>query len=208
MAKPKTQNPESKAPRRPRRLNRAYRPHAEQIARIYLECGESALQTVERVHAEIPVLASMSPNAFFRWRGNTEWESALKAAKLDVAFENDFKPRVRGQKFLRWARDAAKRLAGEHEQIVKDSENAPDRKLRAAAGFAVGPIEGRIVKLNEAIRAEEKHQDELQDKAVRRDMRTFAKNFVELFATYLTDEGQRKLLDVQRDPGALMKGIE
>ena len=39
-------------------------------------------------------------------------------------------------------------------------------------------------------------------------MRTFAKNFVELFATYLTDEGQRKLLDVQRDPGALMKGIE
>ncbi|HUU68064.1 MAG TPA: hypothetical protein VM186_00955 [Planctomycetota bacterium] len=183
--------------KRPRRVGQQYRAHLEHIARIYVECNERPTEAAARVAAEIPLLKSCKSNYFGRWKGNTEWAVALRDAKASAAFDSEFKPTIRGRKFLQWARETAKRLAGEHETAVSDEKR-----------LDIQCIEGRIVKLNEAIRAEEKHQDELQDKAVRRDMRTFAKNFVELFATYLTDEGQRKLLDVQRDPGALMKGIE
>jgi len=183
--------------KRPRRVGRQYRVHLEHIARIYVECNERPVEAASRVGAEIPLLKSCKSNYFSRWKGNTEWEVALREAKASAAFDSEFKPTIRGRKFLQWAREAAKRLAGEHETAVSE-ENRQEIQF----------FEARIVKLNEAIRAEEKHQDDLQDRAVRRDMRAFAKNFVELFATYLNDEGQRKLQDVQRDPSALMKGIE
>jgi len=189
-------------------IGRGYQQHLEHLARIYVECAGNTAEAAERVRAEIPELATFRHNYFARWKNNAEWKAVLKAAQDDQAFESEFKPRVRGRGFLRWAREAAKRLAGEHEQIVNEAENDPDPNRRIAASASVGPIEGRIVKLNEAIRAEERHQDDLQDRAARRDMRTFARNLFELVGTFVNEEGERRLQDLQRDPAALMKGIE
>jgi len=189
------------AVKRVRSISKNYVDHLSHIARIFLGCRENASEAARRVNEQIPGLRC-SGKQLLRWKGNRQWEDALGGARDDVAFEHEFKPNVRGRQFLVWARDALERLKAEHEEAIEELEGGEKRKARIQA------LEARIVKLNEAIRAEEKHQAEIFDRAARRDMRAFAKNVIELLGTYLNEQGLRHLQDLQRDPAALMKGIE
>lgn len=179
-----------------------YVDHLEHIARIFLDCRENSFEAAKRVAEQIPGLKAIQANRFYRWVGNVQWEDALAKARDEVAFENEFRPQVRGRSFLRWARETLKGLKTQHEEAVEAIAQGDKKAAEKQA------LEARIVKLNEAIRAEEKHQEDLADRAARRDMRTFARNAIELFGTFLNSDGLRRLQEIQRDPTALMKGIE
>jgi len=140
----------AKRPRR-RRLNRKYRAHVEQIAAIFVATGGSALQTEEQVRERIPELDGFRHTSISRWVGNTEWEVALKAAREDKRFEDELAAAKRSKNFIRWAMERTIELKAEHAQAREDKRKAD-----------ITMLEGRIIKLNEAMRAEETHLGRLE----------------------------------------------
>jgi len=180
-----------------RRLSQKYGRHIEKIAELYVLCSENGAATVEKVHQELPHLSGVRDNTFTRWQGHPQWEAALQSARDAAKLEDELDPSLRGLKFLRWSRDTLALLLEEHETAKQEHSE----KLRVS-------LEGRIVKLTEAIRAEERHQDDVRDRLARRDMRTFARNLMEVLGTFLDEHGKRRLLELQREPAQLMRGIE
>jgi len=142
----------TQAPRAHRgRLHPKHRDFVEQIAAIFVAAGETASLAAERVREQIPQLATFNDITFHRWRGNGEWLAALAAARDEARFDEELRQQLRGKKFLRWATARMESLVTEHASAVEGQDG---KKAQA--------LEGRILKLNDALRAEEKYQGELR----------------------------------------------
>lgn len=136
------------------RLNRGYRPHVEQIAALYVACGENAVETAEQVRELIPELKKFRDATLSRWRDAPEWKVALEAAREEKKFDDELEARRRGRDFLRWATARMHALKRDHEAACgeKDKENE------------VAKLDGRILKINDAMRIEERYLEEMKRK--------------------------------------------
>jgi len=134
-----------KEPRR-RRLDRKFRPHLEQVAAIFVACSSNALQASEQVRERIPELPRFSDRTFARWADNAEWQVEVEAARKNEEFEKELAAAKRSKNFIRWATERVIELTSEHAQAREDKKKSE-----------ITTLEGRILKLNDAIRTEEKH---------------------------------------------------
>ena len=160
--KPKPKKKPATVEKRPRRrsLSRKYRDHLEQVAAIFVACNENALQAAEQVRERIPELPRFSDRAFFRWADNGQWQVELKAARENAKFEKELAAAKRSKNFIRWAMERVIELKAEHEQLRSENAEAGAAKRKAE----INSLEVRIVKLNEAMRAEETHLGRLERK--------------------------------------------
>ena len=143
---PNAQSPKPNAPRR-RRLSAKYRDLCEPLAGIFVACGENCNRAAIRVRELIPGLDKFQPNMFGRWKNNAEWKAAVAAAKDDAKFERELKAARRGRQFLKWAADRMEKLTADLTQAIAEQDSK-----------AVAALEGRVLKLNESMRGEEKYQ--------------------------------------------------
>jgi hypothetical protein len=129
-----------------RRISKKYRKHVDEIARIYVECEEVGDCAAREVRNSIPELSAIYGGIFSRWRGVTQWEAALKAPREKAAVDRDLAGERRSRSMLRWGVDSLDALMAAHEQAVREDRMADADRFRAC-----------IIRLNEALRAEEKH---------------------------------------------------
>jgi len=142
----KAKAPKDRPPRR-RHLSSKYADIVETLAGIFVGCGENCSRATTRVRELVPGLEKFQANQFGRWKDNAEWIAALAEAREDAKFERELKAARRGRQFLKWAVERMEKLIGELKQAIADGDE------KATAAF-----EGRVLKLNESMRSEEKYQ--------------------------------------------------
>jgi hypothetical protein len=181
--------------KRPRRLSLAYRKHLDAIALIYVRCGETGRAAARMVRDTFPHLKGFRDTRFRAWADNPEWQAALDAAREQCSVEKALPPESRGAKLLAFAQGAL----AEIEKSYAAAKRGGDEKEKKL-------LEERIIKLHDALRAEERHQDSLKTQAALRKFSAFISNVLALLKG-LPAEYEGRLRDAMRDPAKLM-GIQ
>ena len=135
-----------------RRISKKYRKHVDEIARIFVECQEVGDRAASEIRNSIPELSAICGGLFSRWRGVAEWEAALKAPREKAAVDRDLNGERRSMSMLRWGSDSLDALVAAHDQAVREDRMTDANGFRAC-----------IIKLNGALRAEEKHVNDRRE---------------------------------------------
>ena len=145
-----------------RRISKKYRKHVDEIARIYVECGEVGDHAASEIRDSIPELSGIFGGIFGRWRGVAQWEAALKALREKATVDRDMAGDRRSMSVLRWGSDSLDALMAAHDQALQED------RMTDANGFRVC-----IIKLNEALRAEEEDVNARREEKRKDEPRTF-----------------------------------
>ena len=137
---------ENNASKKQRRVSYSHGPYVDQVAEIYVSCGEYPILTERQVRNEIPALSHFGRSSLRDWADTPEGRKALQAARDKAAIKKDLDERRRGRAMFRWALDTLEHLMKEQEQAMQ--EQRTDDAVR---------LEDRIIKLNELVTEEEKH---------------------------------------------------
>ena len=148
------------------RISRKYRQHVDEIARIYVECEEVGDRAASEIRDSIPELSGIYGGIFGRWRGVAQWEAALKAPRERAAVDRDMADGRRSMSMLRWGSYSLDALMAAHDQALQED------RMTDANGFRVC-----IIKLNEALRAEEEHVNTRREQKRKEKPRTFTMVF-------------------------------
>jgi len=187
---------EDQKPARNRRISEKYRKRFDAIARTFVACGRNKAETARRVRAELKGLESFKPDRLTCWSGDPEWDAALESAQLQASAERELPPDVRGSKLLHFAQGA---LADLDDQYAKVKGEGGDNAKELAA------LEKRIIVIHDAVRAEEKHQDNLKTAAALRTVKNLIAKLVGITRECGSiDEYLRKLQEYKREPHRLL----
>ena len=93
---------------------------------------------------------------------------------------------------MHFAQDALREIESAYE-LAKSEGDEKEKKL----------LEDRIIKLHDALRAEERHQDNIKTQARLRDFAAFVANVIALLRG-LPPEFEGRLRDAMKDPAKLM----
>lgn len=183
------------------RISRTYVTHLDDIARIFVEERELVAPTIRRVRGELEL--PLRHITLTRWqkRQKAEWVTALEAAREARQLARRAEGNLRGKKFLDWCRTTELGLRDRYEALSSDAEMTA-KELEALKVS----LEGRILRLADAARAEEKHLEEQQTRESLRDCAAFARKLVKaLTECGLPPEGIKRLTQIAKDPGAFMR---
>jgi len=189
----KADGPNVGATDRRRRVSEKYRRHFDTLALIYVRCGRNKAETARQVAAQLPHLGAFRPAALERWSDNPEWQAAVAAAEERASVDRELPPDARGAKLFVFAKDALRFL----EQQYDDAKTDGDPKERK-------DLEARLLKIHEALRAEERHQSQLRTDAKLQSFRVFVRNLIAQLKG-LPAEHELRLRDVLADPAKLMR---
>jgi len=177
-----------------RRISERYRRHLSTIALFFVRSGRNKSGTARRVKAELSHLASFKADRLDAWEGNAEWEAAVESAEQQSSADRELPPDVRGSKLRRFANAALARIEQQHDAAKEES----DEKLQKE-------LEARLLKIHEALRNEERHQENLKTQERLRDFRAFVANVVALaVGCNSLPEYEAKLREAAKDPAKLM----
>lgn len=149
--------------RRSRRISDKYRPYLRDFAQIYVETGEVAAEAGRRVVDKLK-LTSVRGETFRRWLEDPEFMAHVRTERERQANEARTEPAVRGPDKLAWLCAVDAKLRELHE----GEENAKEKLIVLKAVHSNGA----------EIRAEERHYEDLKDRAARRDFAEFLRNFI------------------------------
>ena len=179
---------------RRRRISRTYRPHLDSIAVIFVRCGEVQAETARQVKAEIPHLKGFKAGRLACWSDNPEWRAAVESARLQASAEKALPPDVRGSKLLNFAKGALLHIEAEYEKAKEEGDEKEKKDLEA-----------RLLKIHDALRNEERHQENLKTQAALRSFKDFVANVLALRIECATvADYEAKLREAAKDPAKLM----
>lgn len=183
-------------------ISRHYAVHLDAIARIYVQEHRSKAVAARRVRQELG-LDTFRANRFDAWPRSPEWQSALAVAEEAVEIARRAEGNTGGQKFLSWAQTTGDKLRDRYEELgVAAAAEGADCDSEHAK------LEGRILKLRDASRAEERHLAEQRVKEAMTDNRRFAEMLVRALAECQTlAEVQARLQDIALHPAAFMQEV-
>lgn len=145
------------------RIKESYRARLEEIARLYVEAGGNMSAAAREVR-KLPDCASFKPDFFRRWAKNPEFAAFVKESEDGRANALRLRPSVRGPQRIAWLLEVETELKSRMEGVEKDAEK--DKTLRSL--LAVG----------QDIRDEERHYEDQQQKAARRDFGKLVRNLI------------------------------
>jgi len=145
------------------RITEKYRNHLAEIAAIFVAAGGNK-SAAEREVRKLPDCGSFKQEFFARWLVNAEFGAAVKEAEDGRANSLRLRPSVRGPERIAWLLEVEKKLRERHAGL-EDGETK-EGVLRTA------------INVGKDIREEEKHFEELLQKASRREFAKFVKNLV------------------------------
>jgi hypothetical protein len=145
------------------RITQKYRPFVAEIARLFVAAGGNKSET-ERQARKIAGCESFKAEMLTKWQRNPEFEACLREAEDGAANVKRARPSVRGPERIAWLIEVEKKLKSRHEAAEADTEK--DKALNA------------LLKVGQDIRDEERHYEEMQQKAARRSFARFMKNAV------------------------------
>jgi len=186
--------PEPEPIDRRRRVTPKYRAHLDAIAQIYVRAGEVRTDAARAVVAAHPYLKGFRPARFLCWEDNPEWLAALQAARIQAAAQKALPPETRGARLLAFAQTALAEIETAYD-LAKHEGDESEKKA----------LEARIIKLHDALRAEERHQDNLATQARLRSMKHIMQTMVALCRESSgIDDYLRRLLVYRNDPAKLL----
>jgi len=177
---------------RARRISETYRRRLAAIAALFVECGRNKAATARRVQHDLG-LKSFRAARLDSWADDPEWTAAVEAAVERASIGRELPPDARGAKLRVFAKAALAELEREHE----DAKANGDAKAKKDA-------EARLLKIHDALRAEERHQDALKTSERMRSFRTFVSNLIAELAG-LPPEHERRLHQVLANPTKLLE---
>lgn len=146
------------------RINAKYRPHLAAIARIYVQSGGNAAAT-ERAVRQISGCGSFKAEFLKRWLSKAEFAAEVREAEAGAEAMLQLRPEVRGPKRILWLKQIEDELRKRYDG--QDEEAAKDKTL------------GVLLKVGQDLRDEEKHVEDLAQKAARRQTSALVRNMVQ-----------------------------
>ena len=143
---------------RKRRVSTRYLPHLAEIAEIHVECQERAAETARRAREEIGLL--LTEDTLRGWMAKSpEFQAALEGARGAAANKEAAQPELR-------VPQSVAKLQEYHAKLCIRWEAGEDKALK------------QLLDVQAAIRAEEKHLADLEDRRARRDFERFLRCLV------------------------------
>ena len=184
------------------RVSYRYGPHLDAIARIYVEEGGVATRAARRVQKELG-FKSFSNMRFKRWERKAEWIAALDTARGVVQIRRRAAENVGGERFLTWAQETGDALRERYEML---RERARTEAIDCDSDLT--KLEGRVLKLREAARGEERHLTEQRLKEAMAANAQFAKMLLAQLAEFeLPEAAMRRLREIAENPTKFLQEL-
>lgn len=182
------------------RISKKYAHHLEAIAGILLDERGVKARAARRVASELG-LKSFRNTYFDTWAGKTEWQAALEKAREEREIRHRTVGNVGGKRFLEWATVTLEGLRDRYDRTKAEAEAEGE-----SADSLLKDLEGRILKLRDAARAEERHVTDQRVKEAMADCTTFAKMLIrELIECGLGEVPLKRLQEIAADPARFLR---